>query len=485
MKKFLYILIILFCCSCSQKPQNAEQINKLPNIFPDYQEVTIPEEIAPLNFFVNDSSDFVYVEAIGENGTNISTSGNYACFDVDDWHKLTAENKGKSIEIKVTSKINNKWIEYLPFKIYVSDCKLEEYGITYRKLAPGYQTFSLIGIYQRNISNFDEKPLLESRSIGGQCLNCHTPNHTNPDQYFVHIRGKNGATIVHSNGKDLIYNPKAENQKGGLTYGSWHNDGNFCAFSITKVYQCFYTGEEKLIEPYDDFSDIVVLDVANNQIITSPLLQTDSIETTPFFSYNGKKIYYCTSYNYPVPAQYNKRKYSLCSIDFDSENGILGSKVDTIINAQKINKSVCLPRPSYDGKYMVFCISDFGTNPVNRAETDLYLMDLKTDSIRKIDEINSSDSDGYHNWSANSKWMLFGSKRYDGMYAFLFLTHVDENGNFTKPFILPQKNPKKTYEETLYSYNAPDFTSKEVDINHIKIYNKLLSSERININLKK
>ena len=484
-KFFLHIIIALICAACSQIPENAVHVDVLPDIFPDYKDVTIPREIAPLNFYVNDSADCVYVEAVGGSGEKISASGSYACFDVDDWHELISKNVGKNISIKVSSKIHNKWIEYLPFDIHVSNYDIEEYGITYRKIAPGYQTFSLIGIYERKLANFDEKPLLESRALGGQCLNCHTPNRTNPDQFYVHIRGKHGATIIHSNGRTIFCNPKAEGQNAGLTYGSWHKDGNYCAFSQTKVLQCFYTGQERLIEPYDDASDIVVLDVNNNQIITSPLLQTDSLETTPFFSADGSKIFFCTAYNYPVPAEFDKRKYSLCSIDFDSQTGTLGGKVDTIINAQKWGKSICLPRPSYDGNYIVFCVCDYGTTPVNRSESELYIMDLRNGSIRKADEINSTDTDGFHNWSGNSKWMLLSSKRLDRLYANIFITMIDDDGRFTKPFVLPKKDPKKTYEETLYSYNAPDFTSKEVDIDYRRTYQRLMSAERTNIKLKK
>lgn len=486
MKKILlHIIVALVCAACSQIPENAVQVDDLPDIFPDYKDVAIPQEIAPLNFYVNDSSDLVYVEATGEMGGMVSASGSYADFDVDDWHQLVSQNICKSITVKVFTKTDGRWKEYLPFEIHVSNCKLDEYGVTYRKIAPGYQTFSLIGVYQRNLSNFDEKPLLESRAMGGQCLNCHTPNRTNPDQFFVHIRGKHGATVIRSHGKDLIYNPKADGQNAGLTYGSWHPEGNYCAFSQNKVLQCFYTGKERLIEPYDDVSDIVVLDIINNQIVTSPLLQTDSLETTPFFSADGKKIFFCTAYNYPVPAEYNKRKYSLCSIDFDAQSGTLGNKVDTIINAQIWNKSICLPRPSYDGKYMVFCACDYGTTPVNRIESDLYLMDMSNDSIRKLDEINSMDSDGFHNWSGNSRWMLFSSKRDDGLYACLYFTCLDDGGHFSKPFLMPQKDPRKAYGESLYSYNAPDFTSKNVDINYMKIYSDLMSDNRLTIKLKK
>lgn len=82
-KFFLHIIVALICAACSQMPENAVHVDDLPDIFPDYKDVTIPKEIAPLNFYVNDSSDCVYVEAVGESGDKISASGSYADFDVD------------------------------------------------------------------------------------------------------------------------------------------------------------------------------------------------------------------------------------------------------------------------------------------------------------------------------------------------------------------------------------------------------------------
>ena len=45
----------------------------------------------------------------------------------------------------------------------------------------------------------------------------------------------------------------------------------------------------------------------------------------------------------------------------------------------------------------------------------------------------------------------------------MFLASIDEHGHATKPFLLPQENPLKYYDETLYSFNTPDFTKGKVD----------------------
>ena len=39
-----------FSVACSHAPENPMVVNELPKIYPDYIGVTIPAEIAPLNF---------------------------------------------------------------------------------------------------------------------------------------------------------------------------------------------------------------------------------------------------------------------------------------------------------------------------------------------------------------------------------------------------------------------------------------------------
>ena len=80
-------------------------------------------------------------------------------------------------------------------------------------------------------------------------------------------------------------------------------------------------------------------------------------------------------------------------------------------------------------------------------------------------EVNSQKSESLHNWTRNSHWFLFTSRRDDGLYTRIYFASVNENGQATKPFMLPQRNPKDYYRKLMYSYNTPDFTSEPVVIN--------------------
>ena len=146
--------------SCSQQPVDVKNTDALPPIFPDYVGVTIPADIAPLNFNV-DGAEYVCVVAKGSLGGELTASGEWADFDIDGWHSLTRQNVGGTIAVSVTAKTDGgKWIGYRDFEINVSGDPLDEYGLTYRKIAPGYETFSNIGIYQRDIHTFDEDAIV-------------------------------------------------------------------------------------------------------------------------------------------------------------------------------------------------------------------------------------------------------------------------------------------------------------------------------------
>jgi hypothetical protein len=94
-------------------------------------------------------------------------------------------------------------------------------------------------------------------------------------------------------------------------------------------------------------------------------------------------------------------------------------------------------------------------------------MDLATRHLRRLD-INSDQADTWHSWSSNSRWVVFSSKRLDGLLARPYFTYVDDQGRFHKPFLLPQEDPT-FYAFCLNSFNVPELmrgpvTVKERDL---------------------
>lgn len=481
----LVILTILLFASCETNVENAQKVNSVPKIFPDYVDVTIPVGIAPMDFALSDAEDgIIDVVVRGSQSGEMHVQGKYADFDVDEWHKLTEQNKGAELVFTVCAQKEDKWYQYDDFKMYVSDYSLDDFGLTYRRIAPGYEVGGNIGIYQRDIHTFDEFAIMEETAVPGQCMNCHTANKCSADEFLIHLRGDKGGTVVQKDGKQTWLNTKTDSTKANCGYSYWHPSGNYIASSINSIHQLFFVRKERRIEVFDTMSDVLVIDTRTNELILDERLQTGDFETYPVFSADGKTLYYCTAKYFEMPTEYEKARYSLCKIGFDAKTGKYGEKIDTLLNAEKDSLSYTYPRPSYDGKWLMYNVADFSNFPVNHKESDLWLVNLNTGERRPLKEVNSDDSDSFHNWSTNSHWFVFSSRRGDGMYNLAYISSIDDKGKATKPFLLPQRNPKKFYAELFESYNCPDFTKDKVDYDIRTGAKDCMSGDRVQVKIR-
>ena len=481
MKKiYVYMMAAMMLASCTEKPENVTKVDKLPAIFPDYSGVTIPDGIAPMNFNVTgDDCDCVDVTVKGSKGGEVHSNGDYAKFDLDEWHSLTRQNKGGTLTFTVCVEKDGKWTQYKDFTMTVSPYAIGDWGLTYRRIAPGYEVYGHMGIYQRDLSTFDETPIFDNLAAPGACVNCHTPNRTNPDQYTFHVRGEHGATVVHRDGKEELLKAKNDSIHGSMVYPYWHPSGKYCAYSTNNTHQSFHSVRSERIEVFDQSSDVFVYEPSTHQLILDSLLMTkDHYETYPAFSPDGRTLYFCSSTAEPIPSGYKDIKYNICKIAFNPDNGTFGTRVDTIFNARKMGKSATHPRPSYDGRYLMFTMSDYGCFPIWHKEADNWLLDLRTGKAQPMTAANSDNTDSWHNWSANSHWFVFTSRRGDGLYTRLYIASVDDKGNVSKPFLLPQENPLDYYDKLLDSYNTPDFTTKPVKLDEREMGRQISSDNR-------
>ena len=482
----LIFQLVIILLGCQSTPKDVTSVNDLPDIYPDYVDVTIPVGIAPLNFsMADDEVETIDVEVKGSKGGSLHVNGDYADFDIDEWHQLLQTNKGGKLTLTVCAEKNGCWTRYRSFDILVSHETLDEWGITYRRIPPSFEIYSKMGLYQRDLSTFDETALLETTQVPDQCINCHTANRTNPDQYVFHVRGAHGATVVHRNGQDEILIAKNDSLGGSMVYPYWHPDGRYCAFSTNKTSQMFHASGKKRIEVYDSSSDVFVYDTETHTILKDTLTMKKLwAENTPAFSPDGRWLYYITAQRQVFPTDYDKERYSLCRVSFDAQTGRLGTEVDTLISTSKTGKSITWPRPSYDGRYIMYTQVDYGYFSVWHPEADLWLLDLQTSETRPLDEVNSDRAESLHAWSTDSRWFLFTSRRDDGLYTRVYFSCLDDNGKATKPFLLPQRNPKQYYQRSLYSFNTPDFTSRRIQTDARSMGRQIESDQRIETKVK-
>ncbi len=464
----LYIYHLVFILSiltgCGGKVTPGDVSKEKPKLFPDYVDVTIPSTIAPLNFRAQEEYSAIDAVFEGKSGQSIHVQDSKEiCIPASDWSKLLEASKGDSLKVTVSVKQHDRWKQFAPFQIHVSESPID-YGLVYRLIAPGYEVYSKMGIYQRNLSNFDQSPIVENTLVPGSCVNCHSFKLTDPKFMSFHVRGKKGGTLLMKDGQTNLLNTKTPKTISNFVYPFWHPSGKYIAYSVNNTHQVFHETNAKRVEVVDGASDVLVYDIEKNQPVSSSKLMGDSIfETFPSFSPDGRWLYFCSAKSKKMPDEYNQVKYNLCRIAFNPENGSFGDKVDTLFNASSLNKSVTFPRPSPDGRYLMFTLVDYGNFSIWHKEADLYLLDLESGNTRALNEVNSPDTESYHSWSSNSRWFVFSSRRIDGLYTRPFIAHISEKGVVGKPFLLPQSTTG-FYENLMESFNIPEFVSGKVEV---------------------
>lgn len=447
--KTLYTLVLLtIMVSCTPTPENVQQSNALPPIYPDYCDVTIPENIAPLNFLLRADCEAIEVKA---GDIKINTKGNQVTFDIDDWKALMSQVAGNMINVTVTALIDGQWIEYKPFTWQVVKDKVDPY-LTYRLIEPDYEIWNHVQIQQRCVENFDVNAIGHYEQLENRCMNCHTYANQDPKLSMMYVRGPGGGAILNRDGKLSKLNIP------GSVYFGFSPTGRYITYSTQKIVPAFHSLASKRLEVYDAASNVYVADMQEYRVISSSLL-SDSLkfETFPTFSPDGKYIYYCAADTVDLPGDIKQLQYALVRIPFDESTGTIGSQVDTLYN----KRSVCHPRISPNGKYLLYTVADYGTFPIWHPEADLQMMNLETGAIDNLDIVNSQRSDTYHSWSSNSRWFVFASKRDDGLYGKPYFCYVDKDGKTHKPFCLPQLYPS-FYDNNLKSFNAPELGKGKV-----------------------
>ena len=274
-----------------------------------------------------------------------------------------------------------------------------------------------MGIYQRELGSFKEKPIMENRQTNGGCMNCHSFSNYDPGRMSLHLRVKYSGTIITDNNDIYKVNLKDQDMISGGVYTSWHPGGRFIAFSLNKTFQKFHAVKEKVAEVYDEASDIVIYDTEKETIFTDSILySTIQFETFPSFSPDGRYLYFCTSPAKSMPDSLTNIRYSIFRVSFNPETGELGSVADTLVCAGKTGFSSVFPRISPDGRFMVFTAFDYGQFPIWHNEADLWIMDMENGGeLKPINEINSNRTESYHSWSSNGRWLMFSSRRTDGL----------------------------------------------------------------------
>ena len=455
----LALILWLTWAGCTPRPSEVTPCDNLPEIYPNYEQITIPYNIAPLNFLLRDEQvSALAVEVEGAKGKlALRNRGRKVCFPMQKWRQLLEASRGDTLHVNLTARTKEGWVSYRPLAWYVTPEPVDGY-VTYRLIEPGYEVWNTLRLCERHLESFDERILADNEQLGRRCMNCHIHGSNRGDRSMFHLRGKGGGTLLNREGILRKLTLKAGPMISGAVYGDFHPNGRYGVFSTNIIIPAFHTAGSQRLEVYDTESDLVMADFDSNQLFASPLVSDSmQLETFPTFSPDGAWVYYCTAPRLPMPDGVRETRYSLCRIAFQTNEGCWGTEVDTLWNARQQGGSVCHPKVSPDGRYLLYTVAHYGTFPIWHRETALQLMDLETMQMDTLAAVNSNRSETYHSWSSNSRWIAFASKRGDGQYGRIYLAYLDAEGRAHAPFVIPQADPEMD-DPNLKSYNIPDLS---------------------------
>ena len=446
-------------------------VDRAAKIRPDYCGTVIPPNIAPLNFIVQEKGTQFCVRIRSRQGRPIEVFSKNAKIIIPQkqWHELLNENKGQELYFDVFAKTeDNRWIRFETITNKIAREPIDSF-LVYRKIHPLYSQWGQMGIHQRNLENHDELTVLDNRTFDYGCVNCHTLLKNKTDNMLIHVRTPDGPSML------LIKNGQVSNMDSRTQFGSspmghtaWHPSGKLIVFTVYEVRQFFHTAKEEV-------RDVVDLDSAMGYYLfesqtlktTAEISREDRLETFPTWSPDGRYLYFCVApilwsdRNNVPPEHYDESKYNLVRISYDLETDTWG-RLETVLSAEQTGLSIIQPRISPDGRFLLFCMCEYSCFPAFQPSSDLYIMDLSTGRYERL-ACNSDQSESWHCWSSNSRWIVFSSKRGSGLFSRAYFSYIDEKGTAHKPFVLAQKDPA-FYESFIQLYQMPELIETPIPV---------------------
>jgi len=337
--------------------------------------------------------------------------------------------------------------------------------VVYRLVTPLFHSAKTPDMFFLNVATLDSG--LFYPSAGSYCTNCHsfpnTPSTPEKDYNLaIAIRHRDGDKRLTVLG---LYNFLQRQGKGisaSTFFMSWNPDG-------TKLAVC--EGKDTYSKPLTTLetqeflvrmADIHIVDrVTGEDSLLPGASSRDYMETFPAWSTDGKTILFTRAEE--IGDNWHPLKFSIYQVPYNDGKG---GESTPLPGASENGKSNFFPRFSPDGKWMVWTVAEWSS--LVSPTSDLWITSARDwSNPRKLECNCDCAMDSHHSWSSNSRWLLFTSKRDDGIFARMYLTEIDEEGHASAPVEVPTPGG-----DDVMCYNVPEFMKFDLPIDAWDILNQ-------------
>jgi len=382
-------------------------------------------------------------------------------------------------------------------------------AVVYRLIDPPAIMSKTAPLYVRDLR--EKTPRLFWNDRGQYCANCHvfsSPDGQHgkmalPVRYLARKRSPTHRVYLALYDLDRKHGTKVllPFAKQQSAFMSWSPDGTKLVMSANQE----IVGYQPLVHETQSItlstSDIAVYDAEAQDARRLPGASSPQrIEVYPCWRSDGQAVAYSTA---TVQSQPWTTHYDLALVDYNNGNGGVPAYIR---GASRNGKSNYYARFSPDGKWMSFTQSNCGS--LIKASSDIWIVpaNAKTETMSEIVRrelaahapclagtmhaglmhpvaamqlaAHAVDhdarplasncpwaADSWHCWSRNSRWLLFVSKRDDGVFARIYLTYIDRDGNASPAVRLPIDDP-----DIWKTFNVPEFVGDVPPIDEQQLY---------------
>lgn len=385
-----------------------DELNLLPESYAG--NVVIPYNIAPLNFNIGNKASEYITCFTSTKGKPIVVKGKNVRISKRLWRQLLESNKGNALYATVYVKRDGVWFFFPSVRFQIAPDPIDTW-LVYLLSEPAGANVGSVKLVKRELESFKEKEL-----------------------------------AVLKKGEPTLYLALSPAVHPSLPIVAFTSDGSRIPINFLNeaAPTSFSQGASiRLTSTEGAFNEI-----PQHQ---NPLKSIR--EAFPSWSRDGKYLYASLATGSGLSSGFHliRRPFYATSLKT--------GPADTLINTRLLKKSAVTPQLSPDGKYLLFCLTTDGNQPLWHKSSDLYVLNLSDGAWKSLSIANSIDVDNQPVWSSNGRWIVFGSNRQDGTYTRLYIAYFDAEGTVHKPFILPQRNPT-TNDNLFKSYLAPAVVSK-------------------------